>query len=141
MRSNFVTRAAVAAVAILGLTLVAGCGGGAGTSSTRVLERVKSTKVIRVGVKADSPPFGSMSKEYGRVGFDVEIIQAIVKELEEILGVKPIKIEWSTVTSKDRIPKVVADEIDLAIALTSRWTLQFLTSRMAKAFWSRRAVR
>jgi polar amino acid transport system substrate-binding protein len=74
-----------------------------------VLAEVKARGAVRIGVKADSPPFG-WKEESGYRGFDIDIATAIVEELG--LG----KIEFSTVTSANRLDKVAADEIDFAIA-------------------------
>jgi polar amino acid transport system substrate-binding protein len=100
-----------ATVALAAITiLLSGCElKGGGSAGKDKLAEVKAAGVVRVGVKADAPPFG-WKDEYGYNGFDVDIANAIAGEL----GVP--KVEFVTVTSSDRLEKVAAGEIDFAIA-------------------------
>jgi polar amino acid transport system substrate-binding protein len=79
------------------------------TARLDVLERARTVGVVRVGVKADTPPFG-WKDDFGRHGFDVDIANALAKGL----GIP--KVEFVTVTSADRLDKVATGEIDMAIA-------------------------
>ena len=74
-----------------------------------VLAQVKDRGVLRVGVKADAPPFG-VKDEFDRYGFDVDIAGALAKEL----GIE--RVEFVTVTSADRLDRVASGEVDMAIA-------------------------
>ena len=87
----------------------AGCNRGGGPKQKDVLAQVKERSVLRAGVKADAPPFG-WKDEFGYYGFDVDIANALAAEL----GVE--KVEFVTVTSSDRLDKVVSGEVDMAIA-------------------------
>jgi polar amino acid transport system substrate-binding protein len=78
-------------------------------SRSDALAQVKERGTLRVGVKADAPPFG-WKDEFGYYGFDVDIASALAKEL----GVE--KVEFVTVTSADRLDKVASGEVDMAIA-------------------------
>jgi polar amino acid transport system substrate-binding protein len=89
----------------LALVLV-GCG--SERAAGGLYEHVKSSGSIRIGVKADSPPFG-VERKGMRQGFDVDIAQAVARHL----GVEPVFV---TVTSADRIPKLQAGEVDLVVA-------------------------
>jgi len=85
---------------------------GAGAEKPRgdVLARVKDSGVVRVGVKADAPPFGVRDESGYYYGFDIDIANAIAREI----GVA--RVEFVTVTSADRIEKVASGEVDMAIA-------------------------
>ncbi|HAT09360.1 MAG TPA: hypothetical protein DCS97_01915 [Planctomycetes bacterium] len=73
-----------------------------------VLDGVLASGVVRIGVKADSPPFG-VERNGVRYGFDIDIAQALARRL----GVEP---EFVSVTSAERIPKLVAGEVHLVVA-------------------------
>lgn len=77
-------------------------------ASGDLLQRIHERGRIRIGVKADSPPFGV--EHHGvRSGFDIDIALLLARRL----GVEP---EFVTVTSADRIPRLLAGELDLVIA-------------------------
>ena len=73
------------------------------------LERIQASKRLRIGVKADSPPFGYLDKDGNPQGFDVDLGFRIARAL----GVQP---HYVTVTSADRIEKLKSGEIDCIIA-------------------------
>jgi polar amino acid transport system substrate-binding protein len=89
---------------------LAACGGSrAGTPIYDTLQQVKAANVLRVGVKADTPPFGF--KRGGELaGFDIDLAYALAQEL----GIKDVA--FVTVTSADRIQKLNAGEVDCLIA-------------------------
>ncbi|MER2138861.1 MAG: transporter substrate-binding domain-containing protein, partial [Succiniclasticum sp.] len=65
----------------IALLALAGCGGGEKKQEAKPAEKPAAVKVLKVGMDAAYPPFGSQdikTKEY--VGFDVDIIKAIGKE-------------------------------------------------------------
>ncbi|MBA3710717.1 MAG: transporter substrate-binding domain-containing protein [Planctomycetes bacterium] len=76
---------------------------------------VIAAKRIRVGVKADTPPFGSKSGET-YIGFDIDIALAVAKQLESILKTPALEVEFVPVTSHNRIEKLLAGEVDMLVA-------------------------
>ncbi|MCX7902665.1 MAG: transporter substrate-binding domain-containing protein, partial [Burkholderiaceae bacterium] len=70
--------------------------------------RITKEGKIRIGVKADSPPFGVESHGIRR-GFDIDIAALVARHL----GAEPVFV---TVTSADRIPRLLAGEVDIVIA-------------------------
>src|SRR5438105_1215270 len=60
------------------------------------LARIQAAKILRIGVKADNPPFGFQDAEGRPQGFDVDLGFRIARALQ----VQPVFV---TVTSKDRI--------------------------------------
>lgn len=112
--------------AMAGMAVLAGCGNasapttgnGGGTPSKAPvaaatgggnLARVQAAKVLRIGVRADSPPFGFTDKENNPQGFDVDLGFRIARALE----VQPVFV---TVTSGERIEKIKKGEVDIVIA-------------------------
>jgi polar amino acid transport system substrate-binding protein len=73
------------------------------------LARIQAAKVLRIGVKADNPPFGFQDAEGRPQGFDVDLGFRLARALQ----VQPVFV---TVTSKDRIEKLKNGEIDIIIA-------------------------
>lgn len=88
------------------VVLLTGCGGEQSTGSSAASS---GKKVIKVGMDASYPPFGSQdqdSQDY--VGFDVDIIRAIAKE-------EGFEVEISNRSFDGLIPALQSKDIDLAI--------------------------
>jgi polar amino acid transport system substrate-binding protein len=76
------------------------------------LDEVKARGKMIVGVRFDSPPFGSLDATGKVVGFDIELINDIARRLG-------VAIEHVQVTAKTRIPMLESGKIDiLAASLT-----------------------
>jgi len=73
------------------------------------LARIQSAKILKIGVRADSPPFGFADAEGNPRGFDVELGFRIARALDA----QPLFI---TVTSGDRIEKLKKGEVDILLA-------------------------
>ncbi len=109
------------------LALLAACGGDdarpaaaaaapsappAGAPASDDLARVMAAGVVRIGVKADSPPFGvKIAGEY--TGFDIDLSQALAKQM----GIG--QVVFVPVTSANRIIKLLNGEVDMVIATMS----------------------
>ncbi len=78
------------------------------STASKILQR----GVLRVGVKYDFKPFGFLDESGQVVGFDVDIARELAKRW---LGDENA-LELIKVTSADRIPKLVAGEVDLVAA-------------------------
>lgn len=93
---------------VLGLLVLAGC-----SSRSDDLAAITAQKTLRIGVKADAPPFGSragaMRAGAMRVGFDIDIATAIAQRL----GAEPVFVD---VTSANRIDLLTNGEVDLLVA-------------------------
>jgi polar amino acid transport system substrate-binding protein len=73
------------------------------------LARIQAAKIIRIGVKADSPPFGFTDAEGNPQGFDIDLGFRVARAL----NVQPVFV---TVTSGDRIEKLNKGEVDVILA-------------------------
>lgn len=80
-----------------------------------VREDICSNGKLVAGVKYDSPPFGYVDEGGNPVGFDVDIVKEIQKDLG-VLCKKDIKLELKQVTSRNRIEFVQNGSVDLAAA-------------------------
>ena len=73
------------------------------------LERILAAKVLKIGVRSDSPPFGYQDKDGNPAGFDVDLGFRLARSL----GVQPVFV---TVSSPERIERLKNGDVDLVIA-------------------------
>ena len=73
------------------------------------LADIKSAGVINAGVKYDFKPFGFINEKGKVVGFDIDLLTYIAKDLG-------VKIKFQQVTSKTRIALVAGGQIDVVAA-------------------------
>jgi polar amino acid transport system substrate-binding protein len=78
-------------------------------SRDRNLERIQASKVLRIGIKSDAPPFCFQDKEGNPQGFDVDLGYRLARGL----GAQPLFV---FVTAGERIEKLKKGEIDVIIA-------------------------
>ena len=75
-------------------------------------QAIKDAGVIRVGVKCDSPPYGSSGPDGKPVGIEVDM----AKQIGTLAFGSPDKAELSCVATDARIPSLTGKKIDLIIA-------------------------
>ncbi|MEA3498879.1 MAG: transporter substrate-binding domain-containing protein [Campylobacterota bacterium] len=73
------------------------------------LSDVKDAGVLKAGVKYDFKPFGFVNEAGKVVGFDIDLLKYIAKDLG-------VDVKFQQVTSKTRIPLVSGGQIDIAAA-------------------------
>jgi putative glutamine transport system substrate-binding protein len=106
-------RAILTATCALAATLVLGGLAPSRAADDNSVDAIKKRGVIKIGVKYDAPPFGSLNPQTNQVtGFDVDIARAIAKK---VLG-SPDKVELVQVKSDNRIPLVQNGDIDAFVA-------------------------
>ncbi len=93
-------RNCLAAVAIL-----------AGTTGAALadLSDILAAGTIKIAVPESFPPFGSLGDEGEQVGYDVDVAKLIAENLG-------VELELVPITSKQRIPFLETDRVDLVIA-------------------------
>lgn len=75
---------------------------------------IQKTGVMKVGVKVDFEPFGFKTTNGKIIGFDIDIVEYIAKELG-------VKLELIPVTSKNRIDFLLENKVDvLAASMTHK---------------------
>ena len=108
-----IARRAVLAATLSLTALVLGAALPARAADDNSLDAIKKRGTIKIGVKYDAPPFGSLNPQTNQVtGFDVDIARAIAKK---IFG-SPDKVELVQVKSDNRIPLVQNGDIDAFVA-------------------------
>jgi len=75
-----------------------------------ILAKVTAAKTVRIGVKTNTPPFSVMAKDGSYSGFDIDIAEALAKQM----GIDTIA--YVPVTSADRIVKLMHGDVDMVIA-------------------------
>src|SRR5471030_46923 len=109
-------RALLAATLAITGSLIFGTMVPARAADDNSLAAIKKRGTIKIGVKYDSPPFGSLSPTTNAVtGFDVDIAHAIAKH---ILG-DPNKLELVQAKTDNRVPLVQNGNIDAFVATTT----------------------
>jgi polar amino acid transport system substrate-binding protein len=93
-------------VFVIAALVLSACGA---ASTTGHLDAIKKAGVIKVGTSADYPPFESVDKSGNKVGFDIELMTEIAKQLG-------VKLEWVDMPFDSLIAGVQEKKIDAAIS-------------------------
>lgn len=73
------------------------------------MDDILKTKVIRIAVPQDFPPFGSVGTDLKPQGYDIDMAQLIADKLK-------VKLELVPVTSANRLPYLQTKKVDLVIS-------------------------
>jgi polar amino acid transport system substrate-binding protein len=96
--------------------LAAACGGEAretaGSETNSGLDGINERGVLRAGIRFDNPPHSFTDEEGNWVGFDVDIAEALARELG-------VELERVKVDELTRISYLNEDQIDVAVASMS----------------------
>ncbi len=82
---------------------------GLATSAHAELSDILEAGTVKIGVPENFPPFGSLGAEGEYEGYDVDVAKLIAADLE-------VELELVPVTSKQRIPFLETDRVDLVIS-------------------------
>jgi polar amino acid transport system substrate-binding protein len=99
-------------ISLFGLLAFWAIGAGGAEVQKSVLDVVKERGVLRAGIRTDNPPHGFITQDGNWVGFDVDIAQAVAKELG-------VKLERVKVDELTRISYLQTGQIDIAVASMS----------------------
>ncbi|MCI4666004.1 MAG: transporter substrate-binding domain-containing protein [Neomegalonema sp.] len=78
-------------------------------AEARELKEILKSGTIKIGVPESFPPFGSVGASGEHEGYDVDVAKMIAKDMG-------VKLEMVLVTSKQRIPFLETDRVDLVIS-------------------------
>lgn len=120
MEKKMMWKAAACAAAVLGMALVAGCGGGdkpaassaAGAAQGKLMQKIKQQGKIIVGTASGYPPYEFIDTKAGEkkvIGIDMEIAQ----KLADKLGVK---LEVQDMNFQALLASMASGKVDIAIA-------------------------
>lgn len=83
------------------------------------LQKVKETKKITLGYQEASVPFSYLDGNQKPVGFALDICLKIVDAVKAQLGMSDIAVDFTPVTSSNRIPLMVNGTLDLHCSATT----------------------
>lgn len=83
-----------------------------------VLERIERTGVFNAGTRADAVPFGYRNPKGELVGFAVDLLEEIHRELEKRFE-KKIEMQMKVVTPSTRMELVASGEIDIECGIST----------------------
>jgi polar amino acid transport system substrate-binding protein len=101
MRKFFLFTAAMA-VTVLGAS--------AAVAQESTLDIVKKRGILIAGMRNDFPPAGYINQQGQWVGFEIDLMDYIAKKLG-------VKVQREVVTSRTRIPMLVNNNVDVAMAV------------------------
>jgi ABC-type amino acid transport substrate-binding protein len=83
------------------------------------LKKIKSSKTMVVGYRADAWPF-SFSPEPGKAeGYSIELCQRIAAGVQQQLGLDKLDVRYVEITSQNRIQAVVDGKVDIECGATT----------------------
>lgn len=91
-------------------------GAGSAQSLTGTLQKAKETKKIVIGFQEASVPFSYLDGNQKPVGFTLEICAKIVDAVKNEINEPGLQLEYTPVTSANRIPLLLNGTIDLNCA-------------------------
>jgi ABC-type amino acid transport substrate-binding protein len=77
-----------------------------------LLDAIRSRGVLRVGVKADAPPFGYVTPDGRRAGFEVDLARLFAR----VLFGDDTRVEFVTMTTATRFTALETGRVDLVLA-------------------------
>ena len=82
-------------------------------AATGVLDRLKATGEIRLGVREDAAPLSYTNEAGQPAGYSVLICDAVAAQLGKAIGRDPLKLDYITIGTDDRFEAVADGRIDL----------------------------
>ena len=83
------------------------------------LKKIRDSKTITLGYRADSPPFSFAGQDGQPAGYSVDLCKRVHAGVERGLGAGPIAIKWVQVSAANRIDQVAGGAVDLECGVTT----------------------
>ncbi len=109
MFRDFIRRLSAGILAIVAITALGS------VAHAKSLDGILKDGVIRIGINPNFPPMSSRNASGEWEGFDIDVGNKIAETLK-------VKVEWVPTETKDRVPFLVADTIDLSLGALTRNT-------------------
>jgi glutamate/aspartate transport system substrate-binding protein len=87
---------------------------------TGTLARIRLTGTVRIGYREQALPFSFGKPGSTPYGYSIDLCLAIVEELTDATGGRPLRVSYRPVTPDNRIELVVRGEIDLECGATTQ---------------------
>jgi ABC-type amino acid transport substrate-binding protein len=92
----------------------------AGEVLTGTLARVRQQGVVRLGYREFAPPFSAGGVGSPPHGYSIDLCLAIVEQITDATGGRPLGVEYRPVTPENRIDLVASGAIDLECGATTQ---------------------
>jgi glutamate/aspartate transport system substrate-binding protein len=109
-------RSALAAALIASLLVIPGA---RGQELTGTLKRIKDSRTVTLGYRANSIPFSYLNKLHEPIGYSIDLCNEVVNEISSELEGVEIGVSYKLVRAETRIPAVRSGEIDLECGSTT----------------------
>jgi len=83
------------------------------------MAKIRETRTIVLGVREAAKPFSFVNAQKQSVGYSVDLCLNAVDEIKRELKLGDIKVQYKLVTGPERIPKLLAGEIDMECGSTT----------------------
>lgn len=83
------------------------------------MSKIRETHTIVLGVREAVPPFSFVNAQKQPAGYSVDLCMNAVEEIRRELKLPDIKVQYKLVAGPERIPKLLAGEIDLECGSTT----------------------
>ena len=106
-------------VALRVLLLSVASGAACAQASADTMTKIRSTRTIVLGVREAARPFSYLNEQKQPVGYSVDLCLNAVDEIKRELKISDLKVQYKVVSGPERIPKLLAGEIDLECGSTT----------------------
>ncbi|BDX21384.1 amino acid ABC transporter substrate-binding protein [Polynucleobacter sp. TUM22923] len=114
MNNKLIKYSFVASIILLGTANV--------TAASPMLDKIKSTGVVTMGVRESSIPMSYTTGDSRFDGYHVEICRMILADIKANLGLNTLRINYQPVTSQNRVPLVQNGTVDIECGTTTNNT-------------------
>jgi glutamate/aspartate transport system substrate-binding protein len=83
------------------------------------MAHIKETRSITLGVRESAKPFSFLDDKKQPVGYAVALCLAAVEDIKKQLKLPELKVNYKVVSGAERIPKLLANEIDMECGSTT----------------------
>lgn len=83
------------------------------------MNKIRSSRTIVLGVREAARPFSFLNAQKQSIGYSVDLCLNAVEEIKRELKLPDLKVQYKLVSGPERIPKLVAGEIDLECGSTT----------------------
>lgn len=83
------------------------------------LAKIKNSQTITLGVRENSRPFSFLDEQKKPQGYSIDLCLAAVAEIQRSLTLPALKVNYKVLSGAERIPSLLAGEIDLECGTTT----------------------
>jgi len=83
------------------------------------MSKIRETHTIVMGVREAARPFSFLNAQKQSVGYSVDLCLNAIEEIKRELKLPDLKVQYKVVSGPERIPKLLAGEIDMECGSTT----------------------